>query len=135
METSLRPKLETFSFELPINLQTSNLDLWSISWRSDGLWNMCVHKKHSLWDRFHCSELKIQKLLITCKKSSDFIFWSNSLESILMTSWVWRHDRIQLKSIDQMQVYRMPFICGSIGLVGRENNQLLKSSIYPVFCI
>ena len=45
------------------------------------------------------------------------------------------HDPNDLKNIVQMQVYQMVFICGFIAIVGPENDQLLKSSIYPVFCI
>ena len=45
------------------------------------------------------------------------------------------HDPNGLKNIVQMQVYQMVFICGSIAIVGPENDQLLKFSIYSVFCI
>ena len=45
------------------------------------------------------------------------------------------HDPNDLKNLVQMQVYPMVFICGFIAIVDPENDQLLKSSIYPVFCI
>ena len=45
------------------------------------------------------------------------------------------HAKDDLKTIVQMQVYQMVFICGFIAIVGPENDQLLKSSIYSVFCI
>ena len=43
------------------------------------------------------------------------------------------HDPNYLKYIVQMQVYKMTFICGFSAIVGPENDQSLKSSIYPVY--
>ena len=45
------------------------------------------------------------------------------------------HDPNYLKYVVQMQVYKMSFICWFNAIVGPENDQLLKSSIYPVYYI
>ena len=105
-ENSLRLKLETFTSELPVNLRTINLFLWSISLRSDEWWNMSIQMKHSLWNRFQSFGLEIQKLLqivISCEKSSDFIFWSLALDSVLMTSWLWL--MIEFKKMHSSNAY------------------------------
>ena len=45
------------------------------------------------------------------------------------------HGPNYLKYIVQMQVYKMTFICWFNAIVGLENDQLLKSSIYSVYYI
>ena len=67
---------------------------------------------------------------LSCKRFSSSQF-NVKLDDVMSMT----HDPNGLKNIVQMQAYQMVFICRSIAIVGPETDQLLKSSIYSVFCI
>ena len=67
---------------------------------------------------------------LSCKRFLSSQFYVKLDDDMSMT-----HDPNDQENIVQMQVYQMALICWFIAIVGPENDQLLKSLIYPVFCI
>ena len=67
---------------------------------------------------------------LLCKRFLSSQFYVKLDDDMSMT-----HDPNDQENIVQMQVYQMALICWFIAIVGPENDQLLKSLIYPVFCI